>query len=78
MYALYLSSTPREQGEHQTAVCCTAPNAFPFNKGKVLNDIAEVGVPEMAESSVWQIGDILAIDKNASKVGIDNQAHHIQ
>ena len=25
MYALYLSSTPREQGEHQTAVCCTAP-----------------------------------------------------
>ena len=32
----------------------------------------------MAESSVWQIGDILAIDKNASKVGIDNQAHHIQ
>lgn len=32
----------------------------------------------MAESSVWQIGDILAIDKNAPKVGIDNQAHHIQ
>ena len=31
-------------------------------KGKVLNDIAEVGVTEMAESSVWQIGDILAID----------------
>ena len=25
MYALNLSSTPREQGEHQTAVCCTAP-----------------------------------------------------